>query len=119
MVFIPRIGNNTIGTRPVAGRGIASVNHQQAINNATPKVCHAYIFKFSGFGIIYVAINKIKPNIYVTKTYLANRLLKFIFNNLQNFFTIIILNPGYNFNIIKIPINRWMIYPIFRHRPTK
>ena len=62
---------------------------------------------------------KIKPNISVTKTYLANRLLKFIFNNLQNFFTIIILNPGYNFNIIKIPINRWMIYPIFRHRPTK
>ena len=39
--LISKMGKITNGTKPVAGRGMASDNHQDAISKATPKVNQA------------------------------------------------------------------------------
>ena len=50
-----------MANKPVAGKGIASVNHQVAIRIATPNVNHALLFNDSGEGSKQVAIRNIIP----------------------------------------------------------
>ena len=56
-----RMGNITKGIKPVAGKGIASVNHQVAISNATPRVNQASEFNELGAGKKHVAKKNIIP----------------------------------------------------------
>ena len=54
-------GNNAKGTKAVAGKGIASVAHQHAINNTTPATCQASIDRSPGGEVSKVKKKRINP----------------------------------------------------------
>ena len=54
-------GNNAKGTKAVAGKGIASVAHQHAINNTTPATCQASIDRPPGGEVSKVKKKRINP----------------------------------------------------------
>ena len=59
--YIPNKGNNTKGTKAVAGKGIASVAHQQAIKRTTPATCQASIDRPPGGEVSSVKRKRINP----------------------------------------------------------
>ena len=76
IVLIPKMGNNNIGSKLVAGKGNASVSHQVAIKIATPKVLQAIMFNESGMYRRFISINT-RPK--VNPKYLLFFMIDFIF----------------------------------------
>ena len=76
IVLSPQTGNNYIGSKLVAGKGNASVNHQVAIKTATPKVLQAIMFNESGVYRKLISINT-RPK--VNPKYLLFFIIDFIF----------------------------------------